>query len=685
VKYPHAPAADTADILHGVTVPDPYRWLEAPDAPQTIAWVEAQNELTRAVLDGPLRERLGSRLTTLQDYPRTSPPAKRGLRYFVAHNTGLQDQPVLYVQHGWSAAPRPLLDPNVLSTDGTVALTATVPDEAGRRLCYAISRSGSDRQEILVRDVDSGLDLPDRLLWAKFVSIAWVGDGSAFYYTRFPEPGTVPPGQEHYGCRVCFHRLGDPQDRDVLVFERPDQPDTVFQVDVSSDDRWLVITAQRGASDRSDVYLVDRQGPSAPPRPLFTGFTSAYAFIEAANGRLFFVTDDSAPLGRIISVNADGAEPAIVVPESSDRLTGAALGGDCLVVSYLHNASDELRLFGLSGDPRGTVPLPGVGSVTGVSARAGDPEVVFGFTSFTAPPSNYRVHVRSREVAAISAPVSAPVPAWVGDLAGAYEATQVWYPSRDGTRVSMFLVRRRDLHPDGRRPVVLTGYGGFNINLTPAFDAASLVLLERGGILAVPNLRGGGEYGEAWHDAGMRDRKQNVFDDFIAAAEWLVFNGWSSPSRIAIEGGSNGGLLVAAVMLQRPELFGAVVCRVPVADMLRYHLFTVGRYWVPEYGCADDPEQFQYLLAYSPYHNVRDDRAYPPVLITTADTDDRVFPGMALKFGARLQAAAGNHSIVLVRIETKAGHGAGKPVSKVIDEDADIFTFVFRSLGIDDA
>jgi prolyl oligopeptidase len=603
----------------------------------------------------------------------------------VSHNSGLQDQPVLYVQDGWCGTPCALLDPNALSADGTVALTAMMPDETGARVAYGISRSGSDRQEIVVRDVETAADLPDRLLWAKFVSIAWIADGSGFYYTRFPEPGTVPAGQEQYFCRVCFHRLGDAQDRDGLVFERADQPDTVFQVDVSNDDRWLVVTAQRGASDRSEVYVLDRREPGVLFRALFTGFVSAYTFIEAVGDRLLFVTDDLAPLGRIISVDMSHAatEPVEVVPESSDRLTAAVIAGNRIVASYLHHASDRLRLFSLTGEPHGSVALPGTGSLTGFTGRPGDPELVLGFTSFTTPPANYRVDVATGELTALPAPGAASLPSWVRDVRDEYETHQIFYASRDGTRVSMFLVHGRGLVRDGNRPVLLTAYGGFNINLTPAFDPAAIVLLERGGILAVPNLRGGGEYGETWHEAGMRERKQNVFDDFIAAAEWLIRSGYTRPGRIAIEGGSNGGLLTAAVMIQRPELVGAVVCRVPVADMLRYHLFTVGRYWVPEYGSADDPEQFRYLLRYSPYHNVRDDRDYPPILITTADTDDRVFPGMALKFGARLQAATGNHSAVLVRIDTRAGHGAGKPVSKVIDEDADIFAFVFMYLGID--
>ena len=678
--YPPARRADTVDLLHGVAVADPYRWLEDPDSAETQTWVKAQNAITAAVLDRPRRKQLVQRLWSLFDYPRTAVAVKRGQHYFVTHNTGLQNQPVLYVGSSSAGPFRRLLDPNALSADGTVALTSVAPDEQGEVLAYGLSRSGSDRQEILLLDVDSGQGLPDRILWTKFVSIAWIPDGSGFYYTRFPEPGSVTEGDEHYFCSVWYHELRRPQSADVLVFDAPDQRETVFQVVVSEDGRWVVITALQGASDRSEIFLLDRNDPGATPSPLFQGFTSAYGFIEAVEGRLFFTTDQDAPRGRIITLDPESPARQVseIVPESSDKLSAALIAGHRLVTAYLHNASDRVRLFDLTGGPRGEIQLPGIGSLTGLEGHPSDHELLIGFTSFTSPPANYRYDFTTGRLDLLPPPV--PAGSAAPHTGPEYETQQVWVESRDGTPVSMFLVHRRGLPKDGRRPVLLTGYGGFNVSLTPAYDPANFALLEAGGVCAVANLRGGGEYGESWHEAGMLDRKQNVFDDFMAAAEWLTTSGYTSPAHLAVEGGSNGGLLTAAVMLQRPELFGAVVCRVPVADMLRYHLFTVGRFWIPEYGSADDPRHFEWLLRYSPYHNVRDEVTYPPVLITTADTDDRVSPGMAKKLAARLQAASGNQSPVLIRIETKAGHGAGKPVAKMIQEDADIFTFVLEVL-----
>ncbi len=676
-NYPPTRKSAIIDTFHGVTVADPYRWIEDASTEETKAWIDAQNVLTRSFLDGPVRDGLVKRLTELYDYPRTGVPARGGNRYFYSHNPGLLNQPVLCVQDGPDGTPRVLLDPNALSPDGTIALTVAAVNHQGTLVAYGLSWSGSDRQAIFIRDVDSGRDLGDRLQWVKFASIAWLKDATGFYYTRFPEPGTVADGDENYFNRVCFHRLGDPQERDALIFDRPGERETVFDVAISDDEHWVVITAFQGSSDKSEVYVLDRAHPNAPLRPLFTGFSAAYHFIQGDGNRLFFHTDDQAPRGRIIAIRP--AEPGTrveqVVAETGDKLSTALLVHGTLAVSYLHNASDRLRLFDLSGVRAGEIELPGIGSLTGVSGRPHDTELFFVFTSFTHAPASYRYDFEAGRLEPFKA---------AGDRidSSAFTTTQVWYPSRDGTPISMFLVHRKDIEKDGRRPVLLTGYGGFNISLTPAFDPASFVLLERGGMVAVANLRGGGEYGEAWHQAGMFERKQNVFDDFLAAAEWLIANGYTTPAKLAIEGGSNGGLLTGAALVQRPELFGAVICRVPVADMLRYHRFTVGAFWVSEYGSADDPAQFPYLYRYSPYHNVQDGVAYPPALVMTADTDDRVFPGMAMKFAARLQEADADDTPILLRVEMKAGHGAGKPVSKMIEEDADIFAFLFRYLQI---
>jgi prolyl oligopeptidase len=671
--YPSTHRLPLVETIHGVPVADPYRWLEQDGSAETQAWIAAQNAVTRRHLDGPARDALVARLRNLYDYPRTLSLVGRGGRYFFTHNPGPLDQPILYVQEGRDAAPRPLIDPNALSGDGTTALTAYAVSPDGQRVAYALSLHGSDRQTIRVRDVD-GRDRPDALHFVKFASIAWTEDAAGFYYLRFPEPGSVPPQDEQYFGRIYFHRLGDDQSRDALVFSHP-VPEVVSLVHVPASGRWVVITAQRGASDEAEVYLLkngERTTPDGKATPLFTGFDAAYEFIEEANGRLYFRTTRDAPLGRIIAVDpdrpADGHRD--VVGESGDRLSLAAIARGRIVAAYLHDASHRLRTFGLDGVPAREIALPGIGSLLTLDAVPGDDEVRFVFTSFVDPP-RASIYRDGR---------STPLGISGHRAADVYRTAQVWYRSKDGTKIPMFLVHRADLIPDGARPVLLSGYGGFNISRTPAYDPGNFPFLEAGGVFALANLRGGGEYGEAWHRAGMLGSKQNVFVDFVAAAEYLVDGGWTTPPRIAIEGGSNGGLLVAAVMLQRPELFGAVVCRVPVVDMLRYHLFTVGRFWIPEYGSADDPEQFRWLLAYSPYHNVRAGVRYPPALIMTADTDDRVAPGMARKFAARLQAE-GEGGPFLIRIETKAGHGAGKPVAKVVEEDADILAFVLDAVN----
>jgi prolyl oligopeptidase len=708
--YPPARADGPVDILHGVQVPDPYRWLEDPDSPETRAWVDAQNTLTRATLDGPPRDALVRELTTLFDYPRTSAVVRRGGWYFFTHNPGSLNQPQLLVKQA-SGEPKVLLDPNALSADGTTALTAVSPSPDGSLVAYALSEHGSDRQVIRVRDTQTGADRDDALRHVKFASIAWAPDATGFYYLRFPDAGSVPPEDAQYFGRIHFHRLGDPQAADGLVFETPEQKEVVPMVHVTADGRWAVIVAQRGASDDSEIHLADRAAGGAL-RALFTGFDAAYDFIESAGGRLFFRTTKEAPRGRIVSIDPDDPAAGLhdVVVESADRLSSAVMARGALVATYLRNASDRLLLFGLDGAPRGEIPLPGIGTIVAIDAAPDDDEVRFVFTSFTQPPSAWTARISDLKVGAAYTTVDSsrlqagdprleledprlqagdprlqagdprlqagdPGRLKTGEDPDRYETTQVWYPSKDGTRVSMFLVHRKGVARDGNRPVLLSGYGGFNISRTPAFDPGNFPLLDRGGIFALANLRGGGEYGEAWHRAGMLAQKQNVFDDFIAAAEFLIADGYTAAGRIAIEGGSNGGLLVGAVMTQRPELFGAVICRVPVADMLRYHRFTVGRFWIPEYGSADDPSQFPFLLRYSPYHNVRAGVRYPPTLVMTADTDDRVDPGMAKKFAARLQAAGGGGPI-LIRVETKAGHGAGKPLAKVIEEEADILAFL---------
>jgi prolyl oligopeptidase len=671
--YPEAHKAPIVDDYFGTRVADPYRWLEAPDAQDTTKWVEAENALTRSFLDRPEREAIKARLQKLYDYPRISRLEKHGSRYFLFRNTGLQNQSVLFVREGTSE--RLLLDPNTLSPDGTVALTGTFPTEDGTRMAYALSKGGSDRQEIFVRDVATGKDLKDHILWAKFTTVSWVPDGSGFYYIRFPAPGSVASSDENYFCKIYFHKLGEAQERDVLIFERPEQKELIFQTNVTWDGRFLIVSAFVGASPQSEIWTLDRSVPGAKLRPLFRGFTDTYDFVEEEGGRAYFRTDQGSPLGRIIGVDlGKDTKPVEILAEGKDKLDSVTLVHHTLVASFLHNANSDVRLFSLDGRALGSLKLPTLGTVSDIFGRPGDDEVFLDFTSFTYPLTPYRYDFKAghlTEFEKVRSPVDSE----------AYETTQVFYPSKDGTKVSLFLVGKKGLLADGKRPTYLTGYGGFDISITPDYDPSQFVWLERGGVLAVANLRGGGEYGEAWHRAGMLERKQNVFDDLISAAEWLIASGYTNPHRLAIEGASNGGLLVGAALVQRPELFGAVVCRVPVADMLRYHLFTVGRFWIPEYGSSEDAKQFPFLYRYSPYHNVKDGTAYPATLITTADTDDRVGPGLAKKFAARLQAATTGERPILIRIETKAGHGGGKPVSKRIDESADIYTFLFQELG----
>ena len=677
LKYPAAPKSDLADTLHGVRVPDPFRTLETDDDPATVAWVDAENALTRRLLDGPDRDRFVARLRELHRVPRASVPAVRGERLFFLENDGRRNQAVLYMDR------QPLVDPNALDAEGTTAITVFEPDADGDRVVNGLSRHGSDAQELWVHDVARGAALEDRLRWVKFAAIAWWGDG--FFYTRYPQPGTVPVEDEQYFCQVWFHTLGDAQDRDRLVYHRPDAPQITFNVHVTADSKYLVITGHRGASDDSEIHLVRLEetvrlkadAKFNAPLALITGFTAGWHIVDGLDDVLYLRTDEDAPFGRIVrfDLNDLTAAPTVVVPESADTLVDAAVANGRLLVSSLRNASSRLESWSLAGAEPREIFLPGIGTIVGLAAQWHSARSFATFTSFTMPPTIMACDETAGRLVAIKL-VALPF-----DPAD-YATEQVWYPSKDGTPISMFLTRNRSAAVQGC-PIFLSGYGGFNISLTPTFDASDFLWLDAGGVMAVANLRGGGEYGDAWHRAGMRERKQNVFDDFIAGAEWLQATGRAAPGRIAIEGGSNGGLLVGACMVQRPELFGAVVCRVPVADMLRYHLFTVGRFWIPEYGCADDANDFEYLIRYSPYHNVVDGVAYPPTLVMTADTDDRVAPGMAKKFAARLQEAvaaidAGDAGPILLRVETRAGHGAGKPISKQIDEQADLYSFLFR-------
>jgi prolyl oligopeptidase len=682
--YPPAARGGVVEDYHGTKVADPYRWMEKADDPATVAFVEAENALTRKVLDRPGRAAIEKRLTELYNYPKIGVPQHRGSHYFFTRNSGLQNQSVYYVQKGIAGEPRALIDPNTLSVDGTVALTNTSPSRDGKLLGYALSKSGSDRQEIFVRDVATGKDLPDHLQWMKFSPITWTKDGKGFYYSHLPIPGTVPAGDEHYFPKLYYHRLGELQEKDRLVFEKPGEKEVGVSADISWDGRWLILLAGKGASNKTEIQVVDLKSPGFKPALVFKGYDHGYSVAEVVDGRLYAWTDRDAPMGRMITVNlaalrsgSQGEAPfKVVVPEAKDKLVYGGIVDRKLVLNYLRNASTALAVHDLSGKHLADIGLPGIGTVNTISGEVPDKEMFFGFASFTVPSTIYRYELSTRKLAVFQKP-DVPI-----DTAQ-YETEQIWYPSKDGTKVSMFLIHKKGLAKDGNRPTLLTGYGGFNIPTTPAYNALNYVLLERGGLVAVSNMRGGGEYGEDWHKAGMREKKQNVFDDFIAAAEWLTgAGGWTRTSRLAIRGGSNGGLLVAAVEEQRPDLFGAVICQVPVADMLRYQKFTLGRYWIAEYGSAEAAGDFPFLYKYSPLHNVKDGTAYPPTLITTADTDDRVDPSHSKKFAARMQAADGGKNPILLRVETKAGHGGGKPTTKILEEATDIWTFLFWRLGV---
>jgi prolyl oligopeptidase len=673
--YPVTRVDDVADDYHGTPVTDPYRWLEDAVSVDTQAWREAQQRLTHAFLEAiPARAPIKTRLTALWNYPRTSVPIKAGSRYFFARNDGLQNQDVLYMQQGLDGQPVEILNPNLLTTDGTVALVNQSYSRDGVLLAYGLSRHGSDWQEIRIRRVDGGEDYAEVLQWCKFTRIAWTHDNAGFYYSGYGISDTAPDDEHSLVNRLYWHTLGTPQGDDRLVYERPDRPELNFNPLVTEDGRYLVLHVWHGAIPRNRLYYRDVQS-DGPFIELLDAADAHYAFIAHVDGFFYFLTDLDAPRGRLIAIDLD--HPARehwreIIPPQDDIMDFARLVNDQFAVVYMHHAQHHLKLYTRQGDFVRTVELPTVGSIVGLSGKADDPEMFVGVQSFLHPTTIFCYDCTTD----VLIPFHRPALAF--DASG-YETRQVFYTSTDGARVPMFLTHKKGLVRDGHTPTLLYGYGGFAVSLTPFFAAAPLLWIEQGGVFAVANLRGGSEYGEAWHQAGMLGSKRQVFEDFIAAAEWLIRERYTNPERLAIMGRSNGGLLVAACMLQRPDLFGAVVCGVPVTDMLRYHRFTAGRYWVPEYGNAEtSPEHFRVLHAYSPLHNVTRGVAYPPTLITTADTDDRVVPAHALKFAATLQAAdAGRHPILL-RVDTKAGHGLGKPVAKLLEEQADTYAFLFH-------
>jgi prolyl oligopeptidase len=680
--YPPTRTVDAVEVLHGETISDPYRWLEDGEDPDTRAWTERQNALTEDWLARlPGREAIRQRLDELLAIGAISVPAPARGRYFYQRRDGRQNQPVLYVRDGVDGEDRPVVDPNALDLAGTTALDWYFPSDDGRLLAYGLSQNGSEQSVLHVFDVDAGTSLPERITRTRAADLAWLPDASGFYYTRYPDPGAVPTGEEHYHRAVYFHPLGgDPAD-DALVYQ-PKEKEFWPGVGLSPDGRWLIISVAR-TFDQTDLYLGDRNAAGWGPAPSLVPVAENLPFSfdgEIVRGRLYLRTNLDAPTYRMYEVNPEhpqrGHWRELVPPRADAVLDGARVVGDRLVLSYLERASSRLRLADLVGGLRHDVALPTLGSLFGIGAEWDGHELFYGFSSYTVPPSVYRI-----DLAADRQTLWRRVEADVDP--GRYEVSQVAVPSRDGTDITMFLVHRRGLERGGDTPTYLTGYGGFNISMTPAFSRSLLLWLEHGGLVAIPNIRGGGEYGESWHQDGMLGRKQNSFDDFIASAEWLIRERYTRPERLAAAGGSNGGLLMGAVLTQRPELFQAVVIQVPLLDMLRYHRFLIARLWIPEYGSPDDPEAYRWLRAYSPYHHVRPGTRYPAVLLATAESDTRVDPMHARKMAARLQAATTSGRPVLLRLESRAGHGAGKPLAKVLDELTDTWTFVFSEAGVE--
>ncbi len=689
-QYPKARKSDQVDDYHGTKVADPYRWLEDPDSPESREWIEAENKITFDYLSKiPERARIRQRLTELWNYERFGIPSKEGDRYFLTRNDGLQNQNVLYTMENLDSTPRLLLDPNKLSQDGTVALKGVAISEDGEYMAYGLSTAGSDWEEWRVRKVSTAEDTDDILKWVKFSGASWTKDGAGFFYSRYDEPKESEKLKSvNYYQKLYFHKLGTPQSQDVLVYHKPDQKEWGIHGNVTDDGRYLIISISQGTDVKNRVYYKELPQPTnlrdlayeqgAPVVPLLNAFDASYNFVGNDGSVFWFMSDLNAPRGEVIAIDSRNPERArwkVIIPEAKDTLRSVEVVNHQFIASYMQDAKSAVSIFDVAGKKVRDLPLPGIGTVGGFTGKPKDAETFYAFTSFTAPGSIYRYDLRSGESSIFRAPKLKYDPSQ-------YETEQVFYNSKDGTRVPMFLVHKKGVKFDGQNPTLLYAYGGFNISLTPSFSVSTIVWLEMGGVYAQPNLRGGGEYGEEWHQAGTKLRKQNVFDDFIAAAEWLIEHKVTSREKLAISGGSNGGLLVGACLTQRPDLYGAALPAVGVMDMLRFHKFTIGWAWTSDYGSADNSDEFKAIHRYSPLHNVRPGVRYPATLVTTADHDDRVVPAHSFKFAATLQAAQAGDKPVLIRIETKAGHGAGKPTSKIIDEAADRLAFLVKELGV---
>jgi prolyl oligopeptidase len=674
------------ETVQGHKIVDPYRYLENANNPDTKLYVEQELSYTKSILDPlPGRDKINARLSQLLEIGTVGAPQMGGKYYFHTRREGNQNQPILYVRERLDGDDRVLVDINKMSSDGTVALDWWFAAEDGKYVAYGTSASGSEESTLHLIETATGKQLPEAIDRTRFASVAWMKDSSGFYYTRHPKKGEVPDGEEVYHVKVFYHQIGSDPAKDPLIFDERPNPQDIPNVTLSEDDRWLLINVQHGWT-KTEMFLQDLQSKN-PPLEITTGKDFLYGG-EFFQGKLYITTNEDAPHYRVFVADAANAKRENwkeLIPATDAVLQDASVTGGKLLTQYEHNATSELKLFTLDGKKISDITLPAIGDVFSASGRYDRNEIFFGFQSFTVPPSIYRVDLSSNASSPLRGSLWAKVDAPSIDPA-AYDVRQVWYTSKDGTKVPMFIVSKKGIEKNGKNPTLLTGYGGFNISLKPTFNRSMYLWMEHGGIYAVANLRGGAEFGEDWHRAGMLDKKQNVFDDFIAAGEYLIAQKYTDKDHLAIQGGSNGGLLMGAMITQRPDLFRAVVCAVPLLDMLRYQNFQIAKLWIPEYGSSDDPKQFETLYAYSPYHHVKAGQEYPAILFMTGDTDTRVDPMHAKKMAALMQAEARNGASrtkpILLRIETKAGHGQGKPVTKQIEESTDMYAFLFWQLGV---
>ena len=681
LPYPTTRTVDHVDTYHGVPIADPYRWLEDDTAPETAAWVEAQNKVTFAYLDKiPYRAQLTRRLNALFNYAKYSSPSRRGENYFFSKNDGLQNQSVLYIQKGLTGTPEVLIDPNQWSEDGTERLAGFSPSKDGKLAVYGVQKSGSDWTEYRVLDLATRKPLSDRIEWVKVSTIAWRGNG--FYYSRYP---AAAKGKELSSINedhmVYYHRIGTPQSADELVFRDQKNPQRFHILSTTEDERFAVlVVSDRGTGKQGNaVFVRDLAKDGSTFTPMIPAIgDDTYSVLESVRGELLVFTDNNAPNGRVVRIDPANPAPAnwkVILPEKADTIDTIAVAGGKVIATYMKDVASKAYVHNLEGALENEVELPGLGSVSGFGGNMDDSSLFYTFTSFTYPTSIFRYEVAARKSSLFRAP---QLP---GLDTTQYQTTQVFATSKDGAKVPMFLVHKKGLALDGNNPTLMYGYGGFNIATTPGFNSLRIALLEQGFVYASVNMRGGSEYGEAWHDAGTKLKKQNVFDDFIAAAEWLIANKYTNPSKLAAQGGSNGGLLVGAVINQRPDLFRVAIPQVGVMDMLRFHKFTIGWNWIADYGSSDKADEFKALRAYSPLHNITAGGKYPATLVTTADHDDRVVPAHSFKYAATLQKSASADRPVLIRIDTKSGHGASN-VTKQIEATADIYAFIMFNLGV---